>query len=192
MKKIKKLKTKYAALSLVELIISIGVAGITLLVLMTIAANNMKEAVRYERHDALTRLAMDGALVIRRHAESVNDKKQEGIFFGPPVEDILPRCYRIEREEDPRVVFDTSYSPSRIGEESDLEVDVIYDSRDLASELGDTLYMAYCLVERAESPENYIYIGDILTGYINCGDCEIEEYSYNIIVSIRKEVDDED
>jgi hypothetical protein len=188
MKENKKKKRKYVALSLVELIISIGVAGIALLVLMSIAANNMREAIRYERHDALTRLAMDGALAVRKHVEEANDRRERENrrTFEPEI----GVCYRIDREEEVGVDFTQSYRRDSISTEEELEVKVIYDSKDLTRELGDVLYMAYCPTDSVQSALNNIYVGDILTGYIECRNCGIEEYSYNIVVSVRIDVED--
>ena len=114
-----KIENKYNGFGLVELIVSIGVAGIAIVVLMSMAANSMKEAVRLERQDALTRLAQDGALVVRKHAEDENHP--ETITEFSFINGNENTCYVINIEDsqveftEPSVVY--RHSSAKIPEE---------------------------------------------------------------------------
>ncbi len=169
---------KYSGIGLVELIIALGVAGIALTVLMTMSANSMREAIRYERQDALTRLAGSGALVVRRHVEVANDPR-ETVSFGGPVN----RCYEINLENE-RVFFGTPYSmdSDSLKGESDLEIDIIYDEE---NDFGDLYYFAYCIDSIEESPGLSVdtYIGHVEAGFVDCSNCGVQPYQHSIIVS---------
>ncbi len=184
MKMIKKRK-KYCALGFVELIISIGVAAIALVVLMNMASNSMKEAIRHERHDALTRLAMNGALVVRRHVERANDiDYEEDISFDGEE----GYCYILDSlvNFDNWVVFDPDNLPS-FGE--DFESLVIYDQEGERN-LGDTYYLGYCISSVSIIPEagveKKVYVGKIIAEYADCSGCNVAPYEYEIIVSTKE------
>lgn len=192
-KKVK--KKKYSGLSFIELIIAVGVAGIALVVLMNMASSSMKEAIRYERQDALNRLAMDGALVVRRQAENANDPNRDGITQSEVIFVADEGyCYEIdfgEENEEPEIVFtSTPEYPYNEDNLSNLETvesfreDVIYN---VESDLGDLYYVAYCIDAISTSSDLHTYIGAVVAGYVECGNCGVEPYKHNIIVSIRRD-----
>jgi hypothetical protein len=172
---------KYEGLGFVELIISIGIAGIALMVLITMASNSMRQAVRHERHDALTRLALDGALVVRKHSEKVNDLRVDGYDFNG----VVNTCYGIDFENS-SVVFTEPYDFESISQEVDLRTKIIYGDEG-ENKLGDVYYVAYCI--NAIEPSGDLletYIGKVVTGYVECRGCGIEPYEHNMIISIKK------
>jgi hypothetical protein len=186
MKMIKKRK-KYCALGFVELIISIGVAAIALVVLMNMASNSMKEAIRHERHDALTRLAMDGALVVRRHVERANDIDYEGDISFDGEEG---NCYVLNSlvDFDISLSFDPG-SPDLPSFGEDFESLVIYDQEGERN-LGDTYYLGYCISSVSEiveaGVEKKVYVGKIIAEYADCSGCNVAPYEYEIIVSTKE------
>ena len=191
-------KKKYEGLGFVELIIAIGVAGIAVIVLMSMATNSMKESVRLERQDALTRLAQDGALVVRKHVEDANSPTYEGSPFSGDVN----HCYVINRSEDSNgdseVDFGTfvqvgdNFTVQNVDEklktEEDFHVDIIYDWISTESFISDVYYFAYCVSAKEDaSTDLKTYVGSVITGYIYCSDCNISPYEHPIIVNVRKE-----
>ncbi len=184
----KKKKNIYEGIGFVELIISIGVASIALVVLMSIASNSMREAIRYERHDALTRLAMDGALSVRKHSENVNDLRRESLGFSVSAEfePEAGECYRVDFENS-EVDFSVEYSYIDLANEGALETKVIYNE---VNDLGDVYYVAYCVDEAVSSGELIdLYSGKIVTGFVDCSNCNVEPYEHNIIISIKRPVE---
>ena len=182
MKIVKKKKVNYKGLGFVELIVSIGVAGIALMVLMNMAASSMREVIRYERHDALTRLAMDGGLIVRRHVENANDPtRTENITFGGNA----GSCYKIdfgETLDDSRVDFTSGeYPKDALIERQELYRTIIYNYE---NNLGDVYYVAYCI----ERIDGEVYVGKVMTGYVDCSGCGIEPYEYSIIVNVRERI----
>ena len=188
--KFKNTNKNYGAFGFVEIVIAIGVAGIALVVLMSMAANSMKEAVRYERQDALTRLTQNGALVVRKHVEDANhpDREEfESVEFGGA----RGFCYGIDFEEQ-RVLFTETYSndPLFLEKEKELQVDIIYDYDQSEEEnhRKDVYFAAYCITNIEGSPENFdTYVGSVIAGYIDCDSCGVKPYEHHIIVNVRKE-----
>ncbi len=195
MKKVK--RKKYKGLGFVELLISLAVAAIAVTVLMNMTTSSMREAIRYERQDALTRLAMDGALIVRRHAEWANDpEQQDNIVFSP----LPPNCYKLEMEvegSEGMVDFGVKIAMgSNIHDDlkaknvssSRFHTDIVYN-KDL--DLGDVYYLAYCVEEQGEinkAPGDSVgklYSGQILTGFVDCRGCGIEPYEQSIVVTVR-------
>lgn len=188
MLKIKNKKNKYEGIGFVELIIAIGVAGIALMVLMTMSANSMREAIRLERHDALTRLALDGALIVRRHAEKANDltrrTEEERVYFGVEVDlaNVDP-CYEVDFDNEEIVFTEVPYEGD-LHKYHELRTKIVYDEE---NQYGDIYYVAYCVDEVVADQFLKTYIGKVVTGYVECKKCGIEPYEHNIIVSIKQQ-----
>jgi len=186
-------KKKYEGLGFVELIIAIGVAGIAVIVLMSMATNSMKESVRLERQDALTRLAQDGALVVRKHVEDANSPTYEGSGFDGAVN----HCYAINRSEDSNGDSGVDFGISvpvdsvtvenvdeELKEDDRFHVDIIYDWRE---DVSDVYYFAYCVsAVEGTSTDLKTYVGSVITGYIYCSNCNISPYEHPIIVNVRE------
>ena len=175
----------YQGFGIVELIIAIGIAAIAVTVLMTMAANSMKESVRLERQDALTRLAMDGALIIRKQVEDANNPEVAVGFGGPE-----NFCYMIDNdEENPLVNFDESKEEVGL-EEVDagepFSIDIIYDWIDEDTIISDVYYWAYCVDDVVSSAdgESETYVGRVVTGFVDCGNCNILPYEHGIVVNV--------
>ncbi len=192
-------KRKYQGLGLIELIISIGVAGIAIVVLMSMAANSMQEAIRLERQDALTRLAQDGALVVRKHVEDENHPEMEldfSFIYGS-----VNRCYvvniddsQVEFSESSSVTFDSvENADEELIEAEEFYIDIIYDWDETESFVNDVYYLAYCIVGIQDSEASGLktYIGSVITGYVHCSGCNISPYQHNIIVNVREEQSEE-
>ena len=197
----KKYMSKYSAIGFVELLIAIGIAGIAVLVLMNMAANGMKEAIRHERLDALTRLATGGALVVRRHAENASDfqaMEREENFVKPFGGDgVAGWCYKIDFEEPEEVVFSDldRYlpDPEELSEVAELRRTVI-TGYEAGISLGDEYYIAYCIESVTEGSwvsssgqddlEREVYIGHVIAGYVSCGNCGIEPYKSPVVVAV--------
>lgn len=194
----KKVLKKYEGLGFVELILSIAISGIALVVLLNMASNSMQEAIRYERHDALTRLAMDGALVVRKHSESANDMKTESLEFGSQRVDFSPTarsCYQIDFT-DAVVDFTLEYpylppvedNLEEISEQNYFHTQIVYDKE---NDFGDTYYVAYCVEDVEPSgPLLDLYIGKVVVGYVDCGECDLDPYVHNLIVSVKNQDED--
>ena len=187
-------KKKYEGLGFVELIIAIGVAGIAVIVLMSMATNSMKESVRLERQDALTRLAQDGALVVRKHVEDANSPTYEGSGFDGAVN----HCFAINRSEDSSGESEVDFGISvlvgdnftvkdvdkKLKTETDFHVDIIYDWRE---DVSDVYYFAYCVSAVEEtSTDLKTYVGSVIAGYVYCSNCNISPYEHPIIVNVRE------
>ncbi len=189
-------KKKYEGLGFVELIIAIGVAGIAVIVLMSMATNSMKESVRLERQDALTRLAQDGALVVRKHVEDVNSPTYE----GPPFIGDVNHCYAINRTEDSAEDSGVDFShfielgsitledvDEKLKENEEFHVDIIYDWISTESFISDVYYFAYCVSAVEEtSTDLKTYVGSVIAGYVYCSNCNISPYEHPIIVNVRE------
>jgi hypothetical protein len=186
---------KYEGLGFVELITAIGVAGVALVVLMNMAAHSMREAVHYERQDALTRLTISGALVVRKHVEDANHSKANPAvtvdFVGSQDE-----CYEIDFEES-RIKFDFSYENNieTLESEEALEAEIIYDfdeSEDWDKQhISDIYFAAYCIDSIEPSTvisETDTYVGRVISGYKDCGSCGILPYEHNIVVNVKKDL----
>lgn len=172
-------KQKYEGIGFVELIIALGVAGIALVVLMTMSANSMREAIRYERQDALTRLASSGALVVRKHVEIANDPREALLFGGQ-----TNRCYQIDLENEV-VLFAPPYNmnSSTLKGEDNLHTNIIYDDE---RDLGDLYYFAYCIesIQGSAGLSVNTYIGYVEAGFVDCSNCGIEPYQHSIVVTV--------
>jgi len=174
MLKIKNKKNKYEGIGFVELIIAIGIAGIALMVLMTMSANSMREAIRLERHDALTRLALDGALIVRRHAEKANDLtrrvEEDRVYFGSEgieVDPNLEPCYEIDFDGEEVVFTEVPYEGD-LHKYAELQTKIVYDEE---NKYGDIYYVAYCVDDVVVDPFIKTYIGKVVTGYVECKKC---------------------
>ncbi len=170
------IKKRYEGLGFVELIIAMGVAGIALIVLMTMAANSMREAVRYERHDALTRLATSGALVVRSHSEEANAKND--VFFSVSSD----RCYKIDFDGRRVISPNPQYEKNSLDDKVLLQTKIIYNE---PNDLGDVYYVAYCVdAVQAGTVGVNTYIGYVETGYVDCRSCGIEPYKQPVLINI--------
>ncbi len=167
----KKRIKKYEGLGLLEMIIAMGVAGIALVVFMTIAANSMKEAIRYERHDALNRVAVTTALVVRKHVEDAKDPHNPLTF---PVLS-QNRCYRIDFDAG-RVMSAGFVGRNALSDDGSFSREIVYDE---SRGITDTVYVGYCI----RDIDAGVYVGNIVVGYVEEYD-GIEEYEHPIVVVV--------
>jgi hypothetical protein len=167
-----KIVKKYKALGLLEMLIAMGVAGIAMVVFMAMATNSMKEAIRYERHDALTRTAVTGALATRKHAEDAKDPENLTLEFP-----VLSggRCYRINFDAG-RVIPTGSVMRNSMKNTSTFYKNIVYDE---GENITDTVYVGYCI--NSGGVDSSVYVGNIVVGYIQEYD-GIEEYEHPLVI----------
>ncbi len=166
---------KYESLGFIEVVVAMGVAAIALTVFIGMAISSMTEAIRYERQDALVRLAMDGALVVRRHVEKSQTPglPEEGTF---PTLNAL-QCYRIDFTNE--VVTTTSVSANAFESTSNnnFHREIVYDQG--ITNITDRAYIGYCV----EAHDGVVIEGSIRTGYVTAHK-DVPEYSYPIVVIV--------
>lgn len=174
---------KYNGMGFVESLIAILVAGIAVVALMTMAANNMKEVIKNEREDSLTRLAMDGSVMVRMIAEEHSARTNKATLKFPNLTSNPDgKCYVLQNSGGTPSFKTTStnvfYSNSLDGAKSDnnYNVDIVYNADKGTKDLA---FRAYCI----ESVDGTLYVGRMVVGLKECEDCGVKDYEYPIVIN---------
>lgn len=171
------IKKKYKSVGFVELLIAMGVASVALVVFLSMATNSFKEVVRYERHDALTRLAMNSALVVRRHVEESRDPSVDDF----PTDLSVGQCYEINFNTS--TVSFISRSPDVVRTDATIaKHDIVYDRGSIS--VSEEAYVAWCINDVETSSRTTLYNGVVMTGYVNNFE-DVGEYEYPLIIIVR-------
>ena len=170
-------KEEYKAVGLVEVLIAMAVASIAIALFINMTSTTYREAIRMERQDALTRLAYRGALGVRRYAEWTRDPMESGDTFD---ED---RCYAVDEGVDEDEILDNdiwkSVSSDMCGN-NDFKYNIEYGDNGGVQEQA---YMGFCIDHRKDLDEGTMYMGYIVTGYVQDFE-DVEDYTYNLAIII--------
>ena len=174
-------KEKYKAAGLVEVLIAMAVASIAISAFINMTSDNYREAIRYEREDALNRVAYDGATAVRRYAESTRDPDPG--TGGDEFQDGF--CYEIDLEGNNADILDRNerVNPDDLEDIESIET-IEYDGGTV--DIEEEVYMGFCIDNVEDGDDYHLYMGEIATGYVN-GFEGIEEYTYNLAVIIYED-----
>lgn len=171
-----KIYKKYEALGFVEALMAILVAGITSIVLMSVAVDTIKQVVKNELSDNMTQVAIEGASMVKTIGE-LNNISEDVLF--PIINGNVNNCYALEG---------TVSSPSFRTDGGAIIPICNYDSGDRNSCKGaatsyEDLFRVFCITAESDGISGLV-VGKVIVGKSNCAtsaDCDISDYSYYVL-----------
>ena len=192
-----KKKSSYSGSTLVEALIAIVVAGIASAVLMKISGDVIQELVITEKEDALTQLAYETSIVIRRIA-NVHNASEDNLPPFPIKDEDIGYCYAVRGDfASPIVEFVSSgVNPLRICVNDDRwnacknsnETYIPLNITNVNSKLiSDDGFRFFCIYKY--DPQTQIASGTVVVGTKNCAKKDESKsfclYKYNISVYVK-------
>lgn len=172
----RKIYKKYEALGFVEALMAILVAGITSIVLMSVAIDTIKQVVKNELSDNMTQVAIEGASMVKTIGE-LNSTSEEVLF--PRIDGNVSNCYALEG---------TVSNPAFNAEGETIIPVCNYDSGDRnsckdATTSYEDLFRVFCITAESDGTSGLV-VGKVIVGKNNCSasaDCDISDYSYYVL-----------
>lgn len=174
----------YKAVGFVEALIAIAVAGISSIVLMSIAVRTTGQIVRNEIESELTEKAIEGGAMVRQIV--ANDSLQDDEEYFPNPATNINNCFALSGD---------SQTPSFNKTGENFDVVCRYDSigRDQCLESvgeGEDMFRVFCIMQDSV-PENGLVVGKVITGLSDCttddnkGKCKISDYEYYLGLKVE-------